>query len=324
MTNPLIQSFLQGMPHLCQIDADASQFSYWKIGGPVALLIEPTTIDELAEAVRLIHTFPAEPGLVIGDGSNLLFDSRGFDGVIVKIGNNLSNISIEGDEVSCEAGVWVPELTYRLSELGLSGIEHICGIPGRIGGLVYMNGGSNRRSILENTVMIELINQQGGIDTVYANDLTYAYRTSPFQNDGRIVARARFKLEKTSRKAVRQSIRKILASRRKKFPRKLPNCGSVFLSDPAMYDKIGPPGFAIEQAGLKGTRRGQAQLSPLHANFIVNLGGATSDDVLYLIHLARTKVYEETGFQMDCECRYISPKGKLEQSHIPAAQFWAA
>jgi len=315
MKTELINSFLSKLPEICIRNSNSQEFSYWKIGGPVALLVEPQSIAQLATSIRLIHEHPNDAGIVIGDGSNLLFDSAGFNGVIVKIGNGLSKYTIEGTKMRCEAGLWVPELAYRLSELGLSGIEHICGIPGRIGGLVYMNGGSNRRSILENTISVELINSAGEIETVYATDLEYAYRTSPFQNDGRIVAAVTLQLEKDTRKAVRSRIKAILESRRKKFPRKLPNCGSVFLSDPAMYDQIGPPGFAIEKVGLKGLSKGHAQLSPIHANFIVNNGGAKSADVLYLIALARSKVFEDTKFIMDCEARYISPDGEIVQAH---------
>jgi UDP-N-acetylmuramate dehydrogenase len=113
-------------------------------------------------------------------------------------------------------------------------------------------------------------------------------------------------------------MRKTLSSRRKKFPRKFPNCGSVFVSNPKMYDLVGPPGFAIEKVGLKGLKKGNAQISELHANFIVNLGGASSNDVLYLIFQARKKVNESTNFWMDCEARYISPNGEICKAHEKA------
>jgi UDP-N-acetylmuramate dehydrogenase len=324
MLKALVENLLETIPLACRQNLPASEFSYWKIGGPVKLFVEPNDIQELALAIKLCNAQSDVPFLVVGDGSNLLFDSLGFDGVVIKIGNNLSSLKVDGTNVVCEAGIWVPELTFRLSSYGLSGIEHICGIPGRLGGLVYMNGGSNRRSILENTVSIELINKRGEIEQVYVEDLEFAYRTSPFQkaNDERIVARVELKLEKSERKLVRNQIKTILSSRRKKFPRKLPNCGSVFLSDPAMYDIIGPPGFAIEKVGLKGRVRGNAQISPVHANFIVNNGEASSDDVLYLIALARREVYKSTNFLMDCEVRYVYPSGGLVQAHLKADEMY--
>lgn len=318
-----IKDFQKVLGHVSKTNTNTAEFSYWRIGGSVKLLVEPSSVDELALAIKLLDAHQDVPSLVVGDGSNLLYDSAGFDGILVKIGNAMSSIRVDGTTVVCEAGVWVPELTYRLSAYGLSGIEHICGIPGRIGGLIYMNGGASRRSILENTESVELINTKGEIEVEHKSNLVFSYRTSPFQNDGRIIARATLQLEQSTRKAVRSEIRKILASRRTRFPRKLPNCGSVFLSDPKMYDTVGPPGFAIEQAGLKGLKKGQAQISPKHANFIVNLGGAHSDDVLYLIHVIRKKVFEQTGFYMDCEARYISPKGDILQAHIQADRRWS-
>lgn len=292
-----------------------SELSYWKIGGIAQCVVEPNSIECLQDALKITSEFPDVAKLIIGDCSNLLFDDEGFNGVLIKIGNELSEITFNGDEVYCEAGAWVPEVAYHCYRRELSGIEHICGIPGRIGGLVYMNGGSQRRGILENVKSVVVLDQEGNKNTVTSDEIVHSYRESPFQGKPLIVAAVTLKLHKDSRSTVRNTMRGILASRRKKFPRKLPNCGSVFLSNPKMYDVVGPPGYAIEKAGLKGVRKGNAQLSSLHANFIVNLGGASSADVLYLIGLARNTVKEQTGFSMDCEVRYIRPNGEMMQAH---------
>lgn len=292
-----------------------SELSYWKIGGLAQCVIKPKSIRSLQTALAITSKFENVPRLVIGDCSNLLFDDKGFDGVLIQIGNGLSKIEIEGDLIHCEAGAWVPEIAYHSYRKELSGIEHICGIPGRIGGLVYMNGGSQRRGILENTESVVVLSPEGALSTIESSEINHSYRVSPFQGKPIVIAKVTLKLEHKSRSLVRNDMRKILSSRRKKFPRKLPNCGSVFLSNPAMYDEIGPPGYAIEKAGLKGTRKGNAQLSPLHANFIVNLGGASSADVLYLIALARNTVKEKTGFSMDCEVRYVDSSGNMMQAH---------
>lgn len=293
-----------------------STLSYWKIGGLAQAVITPKSISSLQNALRITSEFKHVARLIIGDCSNLLFDDDGFDGVLIQLGNSLSKIEFSGDEVYCEAGAWVPEVAYRTYRKGLTGIEHVCGIPGRIGGLVYMNGGSQRRGILENVKSVVVLDEKGEQTTISADQITHAYRQSPFQGKPLIVAAVTLKLDAHDRSEVRNTMRGILSSRRKKFPRKLPNCGSVFLSDPQMYDVVGPPGYAIEKAGLKGRRRGNAQLSPLHANFIVNLGGASSKDVLYLIALARNTVKAQTGFNMDCEVRYILPSGEIMQAHL--------
>ncbi|MDP5029949.1 UDP-N-acetylmuramate dehydrogenase [Paraglaciecola sp.] len=314
----LTKQLVNVMPSSVSIDCSLSTLSYWKIGGLASVVVEPANIQELQQAIRVINQFKDVPSMIVGDTSNLLFADAGYHGVIIKIGNALSKIEISGTKIYCEAGVWVPELAYRSYRKGLSGIEHICGIPGRIGGLIYMNGGSNRRGILENVESVQLINKAGEIETVEAKDLQHSYRTSPFQGDERIIAAVTLRLEPSDRDVVRNQMRSILSSRRKKFPRKLPNCGSVFLSNPSMYDVVGPPGFAIEKAGLKGTKKGQAQISPLHANFIVNLGGASSEDIIYLIALARNTVFAQTGFKMDCEVRYVAPSGAVNQAHTIA------
>lgn len=314
----LTQQLQTVMPGSVSISCSLANLSYWKVGGTAAVVVEPASITQLQEAIKIINQHQGVPSMLVGDTSNLLFSDEGYAGVIIKIGNALSKLEFDGNKVHCEAGVWVPELAYRTYRKGLGGIEHICGIPGRIGGLIYMNGGSARRGILENTESVQLINKQGQIETVEIKDLEHAYRTSPFQGDERIIASATLCLEDASRASVRNKMRGILSSRRKKFPRKLPNCGSVFLSNPSMYDVIGPPGFAIEKAGLKGTKKGNAQISPLHANFIVNLGGASSSDIIYLIALARSTVFKQTGFLMDCEVRYVASNGVVSQAHVIA------
>lgn len=317
---PLYTALNKIAPGCVKCAVSLAQLSYWKIGGKVDYFIQPATIEQLAEINKFLKADNNIPHLFIGDCSNLLFDDAGFKGVIVKVGNNLSRIKFEGEKVFCEAGVWVPGLAYQTYRKGLSGIEHVCGIPGRLGGLVYMNGGSNRKSISDNLESVTLIDSAGNIDIVETKTLNFSYRSSPFQNDDRIIVAATLKLSSADRSEVRNSMRHILASRRKKFPRKIPNCGSVFVSDPKMYEIIGPPGFAIEKEGLKGVKKGNAQISNLHANFIINLGGASCQDVLSLINLARSKVFESTQFKMDCEVRYVDPYGDICKAHLKADQ----
>ncbi len=318
----LFKKLRDKIPGAVSFKRNLAELTYWKIGGNADCLVEPNSIDELAEAIKFTSHYPNIPRLIIGDCSNLLFDDNGFPGVLIKLGNSLNKINFEGSDIYCEAGAWVPEVAYRAYRKGLSGIEHTCGIPGRLGGLIYMNGGSQRRGILENVKAVLLIDEDGNKDWVRAAEIEHSYRHSPFQDQKKIIAAAVLTLQEKTRKNVCHDMRTILASRRKKFPRKLPNCGSVFLSNPNMYDKIGPPGFAIEKVGLKGVKFGQAQISPLHANFIVNLGNASSSDVLYLINLARKTVHDETGFYMDCEVRYVKPNGDIIQAHIAADELY--
>ncbi len=299
--------------------ADLRCLSRWRIGGCASGLVEPATAAE----TRLVLAALAEaslPVLVVGDGSNLLFDDAGFDGVIVRIGPALSGFRREGRCVWAEAGIWVPRFVRELGRHGLSGLEHAIGIPGTLGGLIYMNGGSQRKGIGTNIVSVRGCDLRGNPFERSQAQCAFHYRGSSLQTDGLIVLEADLSFTKADPGAIRRDMIATLSERRRKFPKNLPNCGSVFLSDPAMYSIVGPPGAAIERAGLKGTRLGGAEISPIHANFIVNLGQATSNDVLGLVHLARTRVHDETGFWMDCEVRHVAPDGSIRPAHEAAAE----
>jgi UDP-N-acetylmuramate dehydrogenase len=294
----------------------------WKIGGPAQILVEPTSSDDLAAALVALSDYHG-PRIVIGDGSNLLFDDRGVDGVVIRMGQAMSRMTIDHDQVWAEAGIWVPHFVRRVGCSGLTGAEHAIGIPGTLGGLVLMNGGSQRKGIGENVVSVRCMGFDGELVELSKADCAFSYRHSVLQTRELIVLDASFAFASGNAATIRHEMIDIMASRRKKFPKNLPNCGSVFLSNPAMYNVVGAPGFAIEQTGLKGERRGNAQISPLHANFIVNLGMASSDDVLYLIHQMRSRVLAATGFAMDCEVRHVAPNGTMRMAHEPAAEMWA-
>ncbi|ARE39239.1 UDP-N-acetylenolpyruvoylglucosamine reductase [Rhodovulum sp. P5] len=255
------------------------------------------------------------PLFVMGDGSNMLFDSRGFRGIVLRIGPGLDALAFAGTRVTAGAGIWVPAFARQLALRGLAGLEHVVGIPGRLGGLVVMNGGSQRKGIGTHVRHVTVVTRDGESRTLAHADLGYSYRTSALQGSGAIVTDVVLELEPGDRGVIMREMIEILASRRRKFPKNLPNCGSTFLSNPAMYDKVGPPGQAIEAAGLKGVAIGGAQVSPLHANFIVNRGGATSDEVLALIALVRGTVQNRTGFAMDCEVRHLTESGEERPAH---------
>ncbi|MCE9649112.1 MAG: UDP-N-acetylmuramate dehydrogenase [Parvibaculum sp.] len=302
--------------------ADLRRYSRWKIGGVASLLIEPNSVDDVRRVLAVLAEVPC-PKIVIGDGSNLLFDSRGLDGVAIRIGAPLSRIKIEGNTARVEAGSWVPHFARAVGCSGLGGIQHTIGIPGTVGGLILMNGGSQRKGIGENLVSARCADMRGDVREYTKADCAFSYRHSALQDKALVVLDAVFELTRGNAGEIRREMISIMAERRRKFPKNLPNCGSVFLSDPEMYGVIGTPGFAVEKVGLKGLRRGGAQISPLHANFIVNVDDASSDDVLWLIHRMRTRVHEETGFWMDCEVRHVAPDGAMRMAHGSAAEKFA-
>lgn len=294
----------------CSFDAPLARHSSWQIGGPADLLTEPCTAEQVATVVR----FAGQHGLplvVIGQGTNLLFDDAGLRGVVLKIGNNLARLEINGRRILAEGGVWIPRLARRAMQAGLAGLEHTIGIPGTLGGLIVMNGGSHRQGIGDHVRQVRVVDRSGRQETLSRDACRFAYRNSALQDSGSVVVRVELECPAGDPRQIRRDMLADLRERRGKFPRKLPNCGSVFLSTTEMHATVGPPGRIIEAAGLKGRRRGGAEVSSQHANFIVNHGGARSADVLALIDDVRQTVRARIGFDLCCEVRYVSPQGQI-------------
>lgn len=305
-------------PAIVRRDVPLSSLGRWKIGGPADFLIEPRDEAELGATLCALKD-SAVPYIVVGDGTNLLFDDAGLRGAIVRIGRAFGGVEARADGmVTAGAGVWVPCFVRSVMAAGLTGCAHAIGIPGTLGGLVTMNGGSQRKGIGDHLIAVRALRPDGTPLTLDRAAMGFAYRTSAIQQGGAIVTRATFRYEPGDAAALRAEAVSILAARRRKFPRNRANCGSVFVSDPALYDLIGPPGVAIERAGLKGLRVGDAQFSPEHANFIVNTGRARSADVLELIARARDAVAAMSGIRMLAEVRHVLPDGRMRPAHESA------
>jgi len=282
---------------------------HWKIGGPADYVIEPRSAEEAAAAQRIAKEANV-PFLVIGHGSNMLFDDAGYRGIIIKLGSRMSRCSFSGSRVRAEAGIWGPKLARACAVRGLTGLEHIAGIPGNLGGLVYMNGGSLRKNIGDTVVCVDILDEEGRRTAVSAAECHFSYRHSAFQGKKCVVLGVELELQQSTPGEVRRKMLDILKERRGKFPLALPNCGSVFSNEPRLYEEYGPPGMVIEQTGLKGVRIGDAEISGRHANFIVNRGWASSADVFALVRHIRRKVLERTGFLLHCEVCYAAPDGR--------------
>ena len=287
---------------------------YWRIGGPAPPPVEPSDPRHLARAQAQADRQPA-PVVIYGDGSNLLFDDAGVRGMVIRIGRAMAALTIDGRTLDAQAGVWAPWLARRAAQAGLAGLEHIVGVPGTLGGLIVMNGGSLQQSIGDATRSVQIVTRQGAIQTLTTEECRFAYRSSALQGSGAVVVAARLELPPGDSAALRTRMLEILQERRQKFPLKQPNCGSVFMRSLDMFDTYGPPGKIIEETGLKGLRIGDAQISHKHANFIVNLGDARSADVLELIRIIRRRVFDRTGHWLMCEARYVTPDGRIVQAH---------
>ncbi|UNK42217.1 UDP-N-acetylmuramate dehydrogenase [Luteimonas sp. S4-F44] len=300
-------------PGAVRCDVPLSSISRWRIGGNADILVSPRSIDELSHLRGWLYSCGL-PSVVIGATSNLLFADEGLRAVVIQIGCGLSSVTIRGSRVNAEAGTWVPGLARRAMMAGLTGIEHTCGIPGTLGGLVCMNGGSQRKGIGSHVVSVVSVDVRG--ERVERNQQAcgFAYRTSAFQSSDEIISSVELELEAgADHRVQRREMLDIMRSRRSKFPQKLPNCGSVFVSNPAMYAQYGPPGKVIEAQGLKGHTVGDAFVSHEHANFIINGGQARAADVLALIALVKDQVARATGYSMAVEARYVTPVGTIKE-----------
>jgi UDP-N-acetylmuramate dehydrogenase len=287
----------------------------WRIGGPADGLVELDTFPQLIAVAREARR-AGFPLVVIGRGSNLLFADKGFRGVVLQMDRKLGGIQVEGSRLVVEAGALACRVALAACRNSLEGLEHIAGIPGTLGGLIAMNGGSLRQSVGEAIEWVEGCDGEGRPRRWDRDACRFAYRDSLFLQDPALtIFRCSISLKPGSRAAIRRAMLDNLRERRRKFPRKAPSCGSVFKSSPELYAMAGPPGRIIELCGFKGRRVGGAEVSPLHANFIVNTGGARASDVLELIHQIRNAVHDRFGVWMETEARYVRPQGGIVPAH---------
>lgn len=285
-------------------DYKVGAISSWRVGGSVRYFKEVNSQYEL----EVVLSFISRKGLswaIVGRTTNLLFTDQYMDGFLIRLGAAFSEICVKSEKISVGAGVFAPRLARKCASSGLTGLEHIAGIPASIGGLIAMNGGSCRKSISGNVVQVTSVTSDGYIKNRNAASCNFGYRESVFKYSDEVIISCNLELSEAEVASVRRESLSIMKSRRNKFPLKLPNCGSVFKSSPEMYEQFGPPGYVIEKSGFKGYSIGGAQISPIHANFIVNIGEATSGDILALIKVCIDAVQEKTGHVMEPEVRFV-------------------
>jgi UDP-N-acetylmuramate dehydrogenase len=296
----------------------ASKVSRWRTGGKIRYWLEPQNETALSKLISLLSS-NGVPFRIIGETSNLLVADEGVHCPIICFRGvqSLSRLERLDNQVHAGAGVYVPKLAWYAARNGLSGIEHVIGIPGTFGGLIYMNGGSLRKNIGDVISSVRAICLSSGKSvSLKKEDCDFSYRKSVFQNEKYCIIGASMMLSPEDESGLsKYKSKEILFQRRKKFPLSLPNCGSVFSSSPEMYSSIGPAGAVIESCDLKGVTLGGAMIASEHANFIVNKGAAKSEDILQLILLVVNKVREETGFQMTTEVQFLHPDGRVVPAH---------
>jgi UDP-N-acetylmuramate dehydrogenase len=293
-------------------------FTTFKIGGPAGIVAYPYDTDQVAAAVASSAALGV-PYIGLGWGSNVLVDDAGFPGLVVTT-RKMTYLERDGAVIRAGAGVWLPDVTEFAFENGLSGMEELCDVPGSLGGGVYMNAGCYGRSIGDILIDVTWVERDGTVVSKTRDAVYLGYRESEFTGTERLITELSIALTPgKDAAAIRARMDEIKTIRSTRFPQNYPNCGSVFkrvdLDAAAPFvEKDGTgaysAGYYIERCGLKNERRGNAQISSLHANFIVNLGGATAADVRALIELAQARVKEQYGIELAREVNYLDASGR--------------
>lgn len=264
----------------------------WRIGGPADVLVIPNSKESLILAVKKLHTLGVS-WRAIGRGSNLLVRDGGLRQVVFKISDVLDHLRFDGNKVYVGAGFSFIKLAILAGREGLTGMEFAGGIPGNVGGAVYMNAGAHGSEISRILKSAEILLETGELVQYTAEQLKFSYRTSSLQSTSAMVMEVVFELDYGDRKEIADTLAKHKDRRRLTQPLQLPCAGSVFRNPKGDH-----AGRLIESSGLKGFRIGGAEVSTLHANFIVNIGQATAQDVLTLMEHVRTVVHEKHGVRL--------------------------
>ncbi|USK35602.1 UDP-N-acetylmuramate dehydrogenase [Bacillus sp. F19] len=271
-----------------------------KIGGPAEIFVEPNSIEDLKKTMEIVTECDVQ-WRAIGRGSNLLVGDSGIKGVVIKLGKGLDHLEVNGDTITAGGGYSLIKLTTVISKQGLSGLQFAGGIPGSVGGAVYMNAGAHGSDMSKILVKAHILFEDGTMEWLTAEELDFSYRTSLLQKKRPgICLEAVLKLEKGNREEIVAELQKNKDYRRETQPWDHPNCGSVFRNPLPNY-----AGQLIQESGLKGYQIGGAKISELHGNFIVNTGNATAKDVLDLIDFVKKTIYEKHGVRMETEVEIV-------------------
>lgn len=298
----LRNSFMElGIPEsrILENESMAKHISF-RVGGCADYFVSCTDRKELSGLLSFL-TEEGVPHMLIGNGSNLLFRDSGYRGVIIHLEGEFQDCEVQGDTVIAGSGKLLSSVSSLAAKSGLAGMEFASGIPGSIGGAIYMNAGAYGGEMKDIVTRVWLMSPDGKEETVRTGtEMEFAYRNSCLQRTGEIVTKVELKLQPEDAEAVQARIAELTEKRVQKQPVNFPSAGSTF--------KRPAEGYAaalIQESGLKGVSVGGAEVSEKHSGFIINKGGATATDVLQLMELVEKKVYEDSGIHLEPEVRII-------------------
>lgn len=281
-----------------KIDEKLSEYVNFKVGGPADILLIPNSKEQVIKSIKICKENNI-PFYLIGNGSNILVRDGGFRGVVLSL-KNVKNIYVDGEKIEAECGVMLKEVSDKAIENSLTGFEFACGIPGTIGGAVFMNAGAYDGEISKVIESAEVIDENCNIIRLSREELDFGYRSSLVMKKGYTVLSAVFKLEKGQVKTIKELVDDLTNKRESKQPLEYPSAGSTFKRPTGYF-----AGKLIQDAGLKGYSIGGAAVSEKHSGFVINKGNATAKDITDLIKYIQDEVKRQFGVELHPEVRII-------------------
>lgn len=280
-------------------DVPMKDHTSMRVGGNAKIVVLPSSVDEIREIIRYLGR-NSIPFYVIGNGTNLIVRDSGYNGVIIKLSDNFSSVTVNENIITAKSGASIVSVSNTACEKSLSGLEFAAGIPGTVGGAVVMNAGAYDGEMKDVVFEVTCLDHAGDMVSLRNDDLEFGYRTSRMQNDSLVVLEVSMRLNEGNRDSIRDKMKELNRRRREKQPLNHPSAGSIFKRPEGYF-----AGKLIEEAGLRGFRIGGAQVSEKHCGFIINTGTATASDVIELIEYIKKKVFETSGVMLQQEVKIL-------------------
>ena len=298
--NTLLEALRQAVSaDRIQVDAELAPYTTFQIGGPADVLILPHSVKELQAIMHVLHSHQVEP-FVLGLGSNVLIQDGGMRGVVLCLKELQEEQRRNGTTIIMSAGYTLKEVSEYAQRESLSGLEFAIGIPGSLGGAVFMNAGAYDGEMDQVVTGVDAVDMQGNLHHYSREELQFAYRHSRFHENHEIIVRVTMELQEGNPTDIQSRMDELTEKRESKQPLEHASAGSTFKRPPGYY-----AGTLIDQTGLKGLSVGPAEVSMKHAGFVVNRGGATANDVLGVIHEVQKRIYAVHGVQLEPEVRIL-------------------
>lgn len=283
----------------CLVDEPMSKHTTFKIGGKADIMFFPKNEEQIRKIILECEKQNIN-WQVIGNGSNLLVKDQGIRGAIIVVGQNMNEVVVENNYLVAQAGASLSSACALALSNSLSGLEFAWGIPGNVGGAIFMNAGAYGGEMKDIVESVEYLDENGCPHKAQKDDLEFSYRKSFFTDKKCVITKVYFLLGKKDKEAIKEKMDDLISRRREKQPLEFPSAGSTFKRPEGNY-----AGALIEQCGLKGYSIGDAQVSEKHAGFVINRGCATCADVENLISNVQKIVFEQTGYKLECEVKII-------------------